>query len=231
MNSVVMYATAFVVLAASPLAAQTRAQIAAEPVVKLQPGEAPVPGECLTRQQLDLIAALNALHRPTVGVEGDGDDQAPFNPHYFIGTWAITGALPDSALGPGGDFVGTETVRHVDGCTYESTIQATLPEGKVTIKALVVYDRRERYMVRLEDDSRGFRLLKMGRVGGDPGGYASHFWETPPVTRQRRQVRLKGRTLVTSPDGYRLAMQISVDGDRFTNYGTLLWERAAPRRP
>ena len=229
MNRVVVYATALVVAAASTLAAQTRAQIAAEPVVKLQPGETPVPGQCLAKQQLDLIKALNALRRPTLGTEAGGDDQAPFDPNYFVGTWTIRGVLPDSPLGTGGEFNATETVRRVDSCTYESTIRATVPEGKVTINVLMVYDRRAEYMVRLEDDSRGFRLLKVGRVGGDPGGYASHFWEAPPVTRQASQVRLKGRTLVTSPDGYRLPMQISVDGRPFTNFGSLQWERDLPK--
>lgn len=231
MKRFVGYATALVMTAAVPLTAQTKAQLAAEPVVKLQPGETPVPGECLTKQQLDLIKALNALRRPTLGAEGsgNGDDQAPFNPNYFVGTWTISGVLPDSALGQGGEFAGTETVRHLDGCAYESTIQATLPDGKVTIKALTVYDRREQYMVRVEDDSRGFRLVKIGHVGGDPGGYASHFWETPPVSRQGTQIRLKGRTLVTSPDSYRLPMQISANGARFSNYGTLEWERAKPQ--
>ena len=85
-------------------------------------------------------------------------------------------------------------------------------------------------MVRLEDDSRGFRLLKIGRVGGDPGGYASHFWETAPITRQASQVRLKGRTLVSSPDSFRLQMQISVDGGPFTNFGTVGWERVRAQR-
>lgn len=230
MSRLIVYALTFVA-AAAPLAAQTRSQVAAEPVVKLQPGETAVPGECLTKQQLDLIAALGALRRPTVGGEADGDDQAPFNPNYFVGTWQGRGTLPDSPLGRGGEFVGTETVRRMDGCSYESTIQATVPEGKITVKVLMVYDRQAKYLVRLEDDSRGFRLLKAGRVGGDPGGYASHFWETQPVTRQGTQVRLKGRTLMSSPEGFRLQMQISVDGRPFSNFGTIHWERAAPQRP
>jgi len=167
--------------------------------------------------------------RLAADAEANGDDQAPFDPNYFVGAWTIRGVLPDSPLGAGGEFTGTETVRHVDSCTYESTIRATVPEGKVTINVLMVYDRRAEYMVRLEDDSRGFRLLKVGHVGGDPGGYASHFWEAPPVTRQGSQVRLKGRTLVTSPDSYRLPMQISVDGRPFANFGSLQWERELPR--
>ena len=106
---------ALCVAATSPLTAQTPAQIEAEPIVKLQSGQTPVPGQCLTQQELALVDALNALRRPTVGIEADGDDQAPFDPHYFIGSWRIEGVLPESPLGESGDFLGTETVRYVDG--------------------------------------------------------------------------------------------------------------------
>lgn len=222
----------FVALSAGFAGAQTKSQIAAEPLVKLQPGETAVAGECLSKQQLELIAALNALHRPTVGAEGGGgDDQAPFNPNYFIGTWQGQGVLPDSPLGPGGDFAGRETVKRLDGCSYESTTEATGPAGKSTVSALTVYDRRAEYMTRIEDDSRGFRLVKMGRVGGDPGGYSSHFWETQPVLRQGHAVRLKGRTLISSPESFRVQMQISVDGGSFTNFGTIRWERSKTAKP
>ena len=43
------------VLSAAPSAAQTLAEIEAEPVVKLQRGETAVPDQCLTQQELDLI--------------------------------------------------------------------------------------------------------------------------------------------------------------------------------
>lgn len=219
-----MFATLFVV-AASPVAAQTPDQIEAEPIVKLQPGETPVPGECLTNQELDLIESLNGLRRPTVGVEGEGDDQAPFNPHYFIGTWKIEGVLPESPLGEADDFLGTETIRHVEGCTYESTIEATVADEAVMVTVMMVYDRRSKYMVRLEEDSRGFRLLKTGRVGGDPGGYSTHHWSAPAITRQGSQVRLRGTTFAASPDNVRLRMRMSVDGGPFTNFGTVWWQR------
>jgi hypothetical protein len=227
MKRLALFAAMLMAAADMALAAQTRAQIAAEPVVKLQPGDTPVAGECLTKQQLDLIAALNGLRRPTVGAEGAGDDQAPFNPNYFTGKWAFEGVLPDSPLGAGGEFRGTETVRHVEGCTFESAIDATVPDGKVSIKVAMVYDRTANYMVRVEDDSRGFRLLKMGPVGGDPGGYYSHHWEAQPVTRKGGRVRLKGRTLVSSPESFRLQMQISVNGQPFESFGTIRWRRAS----
>ena len=209
-----------------PAAAQTAAEIEAEPIVKLEPGETPVPGECLTREELDLIDALNALRRPTVGVEEDGDDPQPFNPHYLVGTWNIEGVLPDSPLAPAGDFAGTETVRHVDGCNYASTIEATVGDEAVTIETLMVYDRRARYLVRIEDDSRGFRLVKVGRVGGDPGGYFSHHWEAPVVARPDGEVRLAGRSYMTSPYAYQVRMRMSIDGGPFVNFGSVWWDRA-----
>ncbi len=216
---------ALLMVAVSPVAAQTAEQIEAEPIVKLQPGDTSVPGECLTQQELDLIAGLDGLRRPTVGVEGEGDDQAPFNPHYFVGTWKIEGVLPESPLGEAGDFLGTETIRHVEGCTYASTIEATIAEEAVTVTSLIVYDRRSKYMVRLEEDSRGFRLLKTGRVGGDPGGYSTHHWSAPAITRQGSQVRLRGTTFAASPDNVRLRMRMSVDGGPFTNFGTVWLQR------
>ena len=179
-------------------------------------------------QEFDLIDALNALRRPTVGVEADGDDQAPFNPHYFIGTWQFEGVLPESPLGESGDFLGTETVRHVDGCTYESTIEATLEDEEITISSLMIYDRRTKYLVRIEDDSRGFELVKMGSLRGDPGGFSSHYWEAPSITREGSMVRLKGRTFLSSPDAFQVRMQMSVGDEPFSNFGTLRWERVDP---
>ena len=208
-------------------AAQTPAELEAEPILKLQPGETEVDGQCLTGQELDLIAGLNALRRPTLGVEGDneGDDPAPFDPHYFVGRWEVEGVLPDSPLAESSEFVGTETVRHVEGCTYESTIEASTFDGDVTVESTLVYDRRIKYLVRLEEDSRGWELLKVGRLGGDPGGYFSHHWEAAPIERAGGRIRLAGRTFMLSPFHYDVRMRMSVDGEPFVNYGTLRWRR------
>lgn len=212
---------------AAPVAAQTPEEIEAEPLVKLEPGETAVPGQCLTQQELDLIDGLNALRRPTVGVEGEGggDDAPPFDPQYFVGTWKVEAVLPESPLGEAGDFLGTETIRHVDGCTYESKTAATTPEGSLTITSRLIYDRHVGYLVRIDDDSRGFELLKVGAMRGDPGGYTSHHWEAPVITRQGSEVRLRGRALITSPFALRERMQISVDGGPFMNFGTVWRER------
>jgi len=215
----------------APIAGQTPEQIKAEPIVKLKPGDTRVPGRCLSKEQLDLIADLNALHRPTVGLEENGDDPVPFDPRYFVGSWRIEGVLADSALSAGGEFTGTETVREIDSCAYESTLQGKAADGAFTIKTLTAYDRPNQYLVRLEDDSRGYRLLKMGHVGGDAGGYFAHTWETQPVVRGRSTIRLKGRTLMWSPETFRVQTQISENGGPFTNLGTLSWQRATPSKP
>ena len=230
-RALIAFATLCVVVVA-PRAEQTPEEIAAEPVVKLQPGDTRVSGQCLSQQELDLIDGLNALRRPTVGVEGEGagDDPAPFDPHYFVGTWEIEGVLPESPLGEAGDFLGTETIRHVADCTYESTTEVTVPDGTVTSTSRLIYDRRSQYLVRIEDDSRGFELVKVGSVRGDPGGYNSHYWEAPAITLQGSTVRLRGRTYITSPFAFRNRMQISIDDAPFVNFGTVWRERVAPTR-
>ena len=221
--------TASLILAlGSPLLGQSRAEVEAEPIVKLRSGETPAPGECLTEEELELIAELNALRRPTVGVEGEGqgDDPAPFNPHYFVGTWSLEGVLPESPLGDAGEFLGTETIHYTGGCTYASSLEATLGERPVTVSSRLIYDRRSHYLVRIEDDSRGFQLVKVGGLGGDPGGYFSHHWQAPAIDVDGVQVVVKGRTFISSPFAFRLRMQISENEGPFVNFGTVWWRRA-----
>jgi hypothetical protein len=189
--------------------------------VKLKPGETAVSGECLTKEELELIAELDGLKRPTV----NEDAQKPFNPHYLVGVWKVEGTVPESPLGAAGTITAVETVRRVDACTYESTIQAKGPDRAFTVKSTMVYDPKAKYMVRLEHDSRGFQLLKAGRVGGDSGGYFTHYWEVPPFIHKGKKVRLKGSAFFASPVNYRLRMQIAVDDQAFENYGTIWWRR------
>ena len=182
---------------------------------------------CLTEEELELIGRLDALTRPTAGVEGSGggDDPAPFDPHYFVGAWEVEGVLPDSPLGASTEFYGTEVVRHVDACTYEGVLEASVVGGTVTVASRLMYDRRATYLVREEEDSRGFAFLKVGRVGGDPGGYFSHHWEAASVMSDGVQIRLAGRTFILSPYSYEIRTRMSVDGEPFVNYGTVRWER------
>lgn len=216
----------FILPAVAALAQAPAPPIPAEPPVTLKAGETPVAGECLTRQELDLNKGLEALKRPTRGAENpDHDDQPRFNPQYFVGQWRIEGVLPESPFGPAGDYTGTETIRHVDGCTYEGTIQANLSGRAYSVKIRMFYDRKAHYLVRVEDDSRGFQLVKAGLVGGDAGGYFTHYWDTGAMTYQGKKIHLTGATFVASPVNHRLRMQLAVDDQPSVNYGTTWWRR------
>jgi hypothetical protein len=204
------------------------AQAPARPsAVKLQPGETSVPGQCLTRQELDLNQQLRALTRPTRGAEAgeDGDDPVRFDPSHLTGRWNVEGVVPDSPLGPAGDMAGLDIVRHLRDCTYESVLQVKGLGPAYSVKTLVVYDRHAGYMVRLEQDSRGFQILKIGMLGGDAGGYFSHHWQTAEFTHSGKRIRLQGSSFYASPDNHRVRMQISVDDGPWLAYGTLWWRR------
>ena len=185
------------------------------------PGETPVAGKCLFKEDLDLIDALRALTRTTL----NNDPPAPFNPDYLVGRWAFEYDTPESALGPAGQISGTETVQHVNGCLYESTTQAKGPTGAFTIKSTIVYDPSAHYLVVLERDSRGFEVLKQGRVGGDSGGYFTHHWQAAPFTVKGKKVRLKGNTFMASPANYRVRTEIAEGDDPFVSMGTLWVQR------
>jgi hypothetical protein len=201
--------------------------------VKLQPGETGVAGECLTKEELDLNQQLKALTRPTRGVEAgaDSDDPIHFNPGYLVGKWNVEGVVPESPLGPSGDMSGIDTVRHVRGCTYESTLQVKGLGPAFTVKSTIVFDRQAGYMVSLEQDSRGFQVLKMGVVGGDAGGYFAHHWQSPEFTVKGKRIRLQGTSFFASPENYRVRMQIAVDEQPFTAFGTLWWRREGSAAP
>jgi len=179
-------------------------------------GETPVPGKCIFKEDLDLIAARRALKRTTL----NNDAEAPFDPDYMVGRWTFDYDVPESALGPGGQTSGTQTVLHLDGCLYEGTTQAKGPNGAFTIKSTIIYDPSAHYMLVQERDSRGFDVLKYGRVGGDSGGFYTHQWQAPPFTFKGKKVSLKGSTFMASPGNYRERTQISESDDAYVNLGT-----------
>lgn len=215
--------------ALAPVAAQrgggARAPLA--PAVKLQPGETAVPGQCLTREELDLNQKLKTLDRPSRGVEAgaDADDTLRFDPNYLTGVWNVEGVVPESPLGPAGNVTGIDTVKHVRECTYESLLKVTGLGAPFTVTSRIIYFRTPGFMSNIEQDGRGFQLLKMGVVGGDAGGYFSHHWEAPEITHKGKRVRLRGSSFFASPDNYRVRMQIAVDDQPFTAYGTWWWRR------
>ena len=185
------------------------------------PGETPVPGKCVFQQDLDLIEARRTLTRTTL----NNDVPVPFNPDYLVGRWTFNYEMPESALGPAGQISGTETIQHVAGCLYEGATQAKGPGGAFTVKSTIVYDPSAHYMVVLERDSRGFEMLKTGRVGGDSGGYFTHHWQTPPFTIKGKRVRLKGGSFLASPAHYRVRSEIAEGDGPFISMGTVWMER------
>ncbi len=184
-------------------------------------GETPVSGKCIFKEDLDLIAARRALKRTTL----NNDAEAPFDPDYMVGRWTFDYDVPESALGPGNPISGTETVLHLDGCLYEAATQAKGPNGAFTVKSTIIYDPSAHYMLIQERDSRGFEVLKYGRVGGDSGGFYTHLWQAPPFTFKGKKVSLKGSTFMASPGNYRERTQIAEGDDPFVNLGTVWMKR------
>jgi len=224
MRQVTLVIALFLAAPGAPLLAQRGApapQAELPPLLVRAPGETPVAGKCLFKEDLELIAARNALTRTTL----NQDAEAPFNPDYLVGRWTFEYEAPESALGPAGPISGTETVQHVDGCRYEGTTQAKGPAGPYTIKSTIVYDPSAHYLMVLERDSRGFEVLKSGRVGGDSGGYYTHHWQAAPFTVKRTKLRLTGTTFMASPVHFRVRTEIAEGDGPFVNFGSVWMER------
>ena len=187
-------------------------------------GETPVPGKCLFKEDLDLIEARRTLTRTTL----NDDQEAPFNPDYLVGRWKFEYDVPASAFGPEGAISGTQTIQFSGGCLYESNFQAKGPGGPYTVKSTMIYDPSAHYMVILDHDSRGFEVLKSGKVGGDGGGgfYTLH-WEAAPLTVKGKKVKLKGTMFMSSPVNYRERTEISEGEDPYVNLGTVWMQRQA----
>jgi len=148
------------------------------------------------------------------------DPMPPPNMDYFLGTWSFDWNVPESPLGPAGKIKGTETYKKIlNGFTFESDITGEGPQGAFKGRAITAYNEKEKLVTRFETDSLGLSLTKNGPIGGDLGGYYTIFWETAPITRNGKTVKLKGKTLMLSPANYRLQVQISVDGGPYTNFG------------
>ncbi len=192
-----------------------------QPLLVRASGETVVPGKCIFKEDFDLIAARRALKRTTL----NNDAEAPFDPDYLVGQWSFEYETSESSLGQGGQISGTETVQHAEGCLYEGTTQAKGPDGAFTIKSTMVYDPSAHYMLVLERDSRGFDVLKYGRVGGDSGGFYTYHWQAAPFIVHGKKVGLKGSTLMSSPVNYRMRTEISEGDGPFVNLATIWMKR------
>lgn len=195
----------------------------------MESGESPLsPGE--SNMKLVLILALLLLQQPAqqpARPTDPSDPMPPPNMDYFLGTWSFEWNVPESPLGPAGKIKGNETYRKIlDGFTYESDIAGDGPLGPYKGRAVTAYNEKEKLVTRFETDSLGLSLLKSGPIGGDLGGYYTIFWETNPLKKDGKTVKLKGKTLMLSPAHYRLQVQISVDGGPYTNFGNPWFRRA-----
>ncbi len=150
-----------------------------------------------------------------------GDPMPPPDMDYFLGTWSFEWNVPESPLGPAGKLKGKETYKKApkEG-SYESQIEGEGPLGAIKGRATTVYNEKERLVTRSETGLLGAAMSRTGPIGGDLGGYYTIHWETLPVVKGGKTVRLKGKTQMLSPAHYRLQVTISVDGGPFTNFGS-----------
>ena len=153
------------------------------------------------------------------------------NMDYFVGAWSFEWNVPESPLGPAGKIKGVETYKKsVGGAGYESEIVGEGPQGAFKAHAITVYNEKEKTVTRSETGIFGIKLEKSGPIGGDLGGYYTIFWETAPVKKDGKTIKLKGKTQMLSPAHYRLQVQISVDGGPYTNFGSP-WFRKTEGKP
>ena len=179
-----------------------------------------LPGaQCLTDTQRENNAKLKALNRSTT----KEDPLWVFDADYFVGTWRLEWDGPDTVMGA--DVNGTLTITHVEGCDYEGTLQATSADGPFTVKVQIFNDPARSWLTWVETDSRGFTVIRSGFIGGDLGGYFTHFWErSPMITVKGQKVRLAGNTFMASPGAFQLRANLSVDGGPYNSMG-ILWFR------
>jgi hypothetical protein len=183
-------------------------------------GNFALPGaRCLTDAQREINDKLKALKRTTT----KDDPPWVFDADYFVGTWRLEFEGPDTVMGA--DVNGTLTITHVEGCDYEGMLKATTADGPFTAKIQIFNDPARGLLTWVETDSRGFTLIRSGPIGGDLGGYFTHYWDrSPMVTVKGRKVRLAGNTFLPSPSAFQVRASLSVDGGPYRSMGNL-WFR------
>jgi hypothetical protein len=159
------------------------------------------------------------------------DPMPPPNMDYFLGVWSFEWNIPESPLGPAGKIKGTETYRkNPNNASYESEIIGEGPQGVFKGRATTTYKEKERRVIRAETGLLGTALTESGLIGGDLGGYYTIYWESEPIRKAGKTIRLKGKTQMLSPAHYRLQIQISVDGGPYTSLGNP-WFRKTEGKP
>jgi hypothetical protein len=162
----------------------------------------------------------------TQGGPTTGQEMMPaFDMRYFLGTWEIERAPLDTPLLSGGKYTGIERVRHIDNGRYlEITVELDGPEGRLNGQGLMFLETGPfgAYLTKYVVYDIGFALLQPGPIGGELGGYFSHFWETPTaILHKGSTFVVKGRSYLVSPFAYRVNQEISVDNEQFVNFGVM----------
>lgn len=175
-----------------------------------------------------LILALLLLQQsaPQSRPTRPDDPMPPPNMDYFVGTWTFDWNVPESPLGPAGKLKGKETYKKVADGKYESEIEGDGPMGAFKGRATMTYNEKEKIVTRSETNFLGVAIKKSGTIGGDLGGYYTIFWETEPIKKDGKTIKLKGKTQMLSPANYRLQVQISVDGGPYTSFGNPWFQKA-----
>lgn len=191
----------------------------------------PAAGRCLTADQRKVNDAYNSLARPTQ----PGDDQPFWDPEYLVGIWDIDMRSQDSPFGPGGQSIGTLTMKadEKNGCLYQGALKGEDADGKAFTQTITAsYDPNKKVLSWTEKDSRGYTIAKQGAVGGELGGlFHHHFGDAPstqPTTFSGKKIRLKGVSEMSSPAYYKTDMQISIDGGPFVSYGRVTYSKQLP---
>jgi hypothetical protein len=164
---------------------------------------------------------------PTLGRPTQSDDQVPLLDFdaYFLGKWSFEWSMPETALGPAGDYTGTTTYTKVKDNIYEAVTDGQGPAGAFTVRESITYERDKKTVSRQVTDSRGYGRMESGPVGGDLGGIYNLHYESTPFTHGGKTIRLKQTMRLLSPLAYRVATSISVDGGPFTNLGNPWWRK------
>jgi hypothetical protein len=157
------------------------------------------------------------------------DAMPPPDMDYFIGAWTFDWNVPESPLSPAGKFKGTETYKKIAAGKYESVVEGDSPLGAFKSRATMSYSEKDKQVTRTESGFFGITQNKTGPIGGDLGGYYTIFWETEPIKKGGRTIKLKGKTLMLSPAHYRLQVQISVDNGPYTNFGNPWFRKAGAK--
>ena len=180
-----------------------------------------------------MLLPLAANAQPPAGQQPNTDDPnyrrpstsslPPFNLGYFEGTWTVDWDVPDSVFGEGGQITGTETYKcEANALSCESTVKQDTPGGPVTQQVRLRYDASTRTITRDEKDSRGFSVHYVGHVSSDQGLYQI-AWTGDPFRYKGKKIALKSAASLSAPTAFRVRVQISVDDQPATNFGSPWW--------